>query len=42
MVLRSFSRAHREGKYSHLPIELQKLAIFEDIVRRHNLFDMHD
>lgn len=42
MVLRSFARAHREGKYSHLPIELQKLAIFEDIVRQHNLFDMHD
>ena len=42
MILRSFARAHREGKYSHLPIELQKLAIFEDIVRRHNLFDMHD
>ena len=42
IISRGFARAHREGKYSHLPIELQKLAIFEDIVRQHDLFDMHD
>ena len=42
IISKGFARAHREGKYSHLPIEMQKLAIFEDIVRRHNLFDMHD